>query len=207
MADPHIFDHPLIQNKLTHLRDVTTNNHNFRLLLEELTALMVYEITRRYPLREVEVTTPFERSVGRVLDVPVVLIPILRAGTGMLRGVLELLPTAKVGHIGLYRDPDTLQPVRYYAKLPKELPHSQIILVDPMLATGGSAVAAIDLIKKEGGKNIQFLCLVAAPAGIQALVQAHPEVAIYTAAVDRELNETGYILPGLGDAGDRLFGT
>lgn len=207
MANPHIFDHPLIQNKLTHLRDASTNNHNFRLLLEELTALMVYEITRHYPLREVEVTTPFERTVGRVLDVPVVLIPILRAGTGMLRGVLELLPTAKVGHIGLYRDPDTLQPIRYYAKLPKELPESEIILVDPMLATGGSAVAAVDWIKKKGGKNIQFLCLVAAPKGIQALVQAHPEVAIYTAAVDRELNETGYILPGLGDAGDRLFGT
>jgi len=207
VANPHIFDHPLIQNKLTHLRDASTNNHNFRLLLEELTALMVYEITRHYPLREVEVTTPFERTVGRVLDVPVVLIPILRAGTGMLRGVLELLPTAKVGHIGLYRDPDTLQPIRYYAKLPKELPESEIILVDPMLATGGSAVAAVDWIKKKGGKNIQFLCLVAAPKGIQALVQAHPEVAIYTAAVDRELNETGYILPGLGDAGDRLFGT
>ena len=207
MANPHIFDHPLIQNKLTHLRDVSTNNHNFRLLLEELTALMVYEITRRYPLREVEVTTPFERTGGRVLDVPVVLIPILRAGTGMLRGVLELLPTAKVGHIGLYRDPDTLQPVRYYAKLPKELPYSQIILVDPMLATGGSAVAAIDWIKERGGENIQFLCLVAAPEGIQTLMQAHPDVDIYTAAVDRELSKAGYILPGLGDAGDRIFGT
>jgi uracil phosphoribosyltransferase len=207
MANPHIFDHPLIQNKLTHLRDVSTSNHNFRLLIEELTALMVYEITRRYPLREAEVTTPFERTTGRVLDIPVVLIPILRAGTGMLRGVLELLPTAKVGHIGLYRDPKTLRPVRYYAKLPKELPEAQIILIDPMLATGGSAVAAVDWIKKKGGRNIQFLCLVAAPEGIQALVQAHPDVAIYTAAVDRELNETGYILPGLGDAGDRIFGT
>ena len=145
--------------------------------------------------------------MSRILNVPVVLIPILRAGTGMLRGVLELLPTAKVGHIGIYRNPDSLKPVHYYGKLPKELPQAQIILVDPMLATGGSAVAAIDLIKKEGGKNIQFLCLVAAPEGIQALTQAHPEVVIYTAAVDRELNETGYILPGLGDAGDRLFGT
>ena len=203
----HILDHPLIQNKLTHLRDASTNNHNFRLLLEELTALMVYEITRHYPLREVEITTPLERTRGEILDVSIVLIPILRAGTGMLRGVLELLPTAKVGHIGIYRDPDSLKPVHYYGKLPKELLHAQIILVDPMLATGGSAVTAIDLIKKEGGKNIQFLCLVAAPEGIQALVQAHPDVTIYAAAVDRELNKNGYILPGLGDVGDRIFGT
>jgi len=154
MPNLHILDHPLIQSKLTRLRDVSTSNHNFRLLLEELTAFMVYEITRDYPLCEVEVETPFERTVGKVLDVPVVLVPILRAGTGMLRGVLDLIPTAKVGHIGLYRDPSSLQPVEYYIKLPPELPEAQVILVDPMLATGGSAAAATDIIKREGATMI-----------------------------------------------------
>jgi uracil phosphoribosyltransferase len=207
MPNLHILDHPLIQNKLTRMRDVATNNHNFRLLLEELTALMVYEITRDYPLREVEVETPLERTTGRVLGVPVVLVPILRAGTGMLRGVLDLVPTAKVGHIGIYRDPKSLQPVQYYAKLPPELPQAQVIIVDPMLATGGSAVAAVDEIKRRGGKKIQFLCLVAAPEGVEVLSRAHPEVPIYAAGLDRQLNDHGYILPGLGDAGDRIFGT
>jgi len=207
MPNLHILDHPLIQNKLTRMRDVATNNHNFRLLLEELTALMVYEITRDYPLREVEVETPLEWTTGRVLGVPVVLVPILRAGTGMLRGVLDLIPTAKVGHIGIYRDPKSLQPVQYYAKLPPELPHAQVIIVDPMLATGGSAVAAVDEIKRRGGKKIQFLCLVAAPEGADVLSRAHPEVPIYAAGLDRQLNDHGYILPGLGDAGDRIFGT
>lgn len=207
MSNLHILDHPLIQNKLTRLRNIATNNHNFRLLLEELTALMVYEITRDYPLREVEVVTPLERTIGKVLDVPIVLVPILRAGTGMLGGVLNLIPTAKVGHIGIYRDPKTLKPIEYYSKLPVKLEDAQVIIVDPMLATGGSAVAAVDLIKKEGGKKIQFLCLVAAPEGAEALVQAHPDVPIYTAALDRRLDEHGYILPGLGDAGDRIFGT
>jgi len=207
MSNLHILDHPLIQNKLTRLRNIATNNHNFRLLLEELTALMVYEITRDYPLREVEVVTPLERTIGKVLDVPIVLVPILRAGTGMLSSVLNLIPTAKVGHIGIYRDPKTLKPIEYYSKLPAELEDAQVIIVDPMLATGGSAVAAVDLIKKGGGKKIQFLCLVAAPEGAEALVQAHPDVPIYTAALDRRLNGYGYILPGLGDAGDRIFGT
>jgi uracil phosphoribosyltransferase len=207
MSNLHILDHPLIQSKLTRLRDASTTNHNFRLLLEELTAFMVYEITRNYPLREVEVTTPLESTVGKVLDVPVVLIPILRAGTGMLGGVLDLIPTAKVGHIGIYRDPDSLQPVEYYTKLPGELPKAQAILVDPMLATAGSAVAAVDLIKRQGGSRIQFLCLVAAPEGVEVFSNAHPDVPIYTAALDRQLNEQGYILPGLGDAGDRIFGT
>jgi len=207
MSNLHILDHPLIQNKLTRLRNIATNNHNFRLLLEELTALMVYEITRDYPLREVEVVTPLERTIGKVLDVPIVLVPILRAGTGMLGSVLNLIPTAKVGHIGIYRDPKTLKPIEYYSKLPAELEDAQVIIVDPMLATGGSAVAAVDLIKKEGGKKIQFLCLVAAPEGAEALVQAHPGVPIYTAALDRRLSGHGYILPGLGDAGDRIFGT
>jgi uracil phosphoribosyltransferase len=182
-------------------------NHNFRLLLEELTAFMVYEITRNYPLREEPVVTPLEKTTGMVLDTPVVLVPILRAGTGMLRGVLDLIPTAKVGHIGLYRNPETLQPVQYYSKLPKGLDRAQVILVDPMLATGGSAIAAIDILKKEGADKIQFLCLVAAPEGVMALSTAHSEVPIYTASVDRRLNEHGYILPGLGDAGDRVFGT
>lgn len=203
----HILDHPLIQNKLTRLRDKTTNNHNFRLLLEELTTLMVYEITRDYPLREVKVETPLERTTGKVLDTPVVLVPILRAGTGMLGGVLSLIPTAKVGHIGIYRDPETLKPVEYYTKLPPDLQEAQVILVDPMLATGGSATAAIDIIKQKGAKEIRFLCLVAAPEGVKALSAVHPDVPIYTAALDRELNDHGYILPGLGDAGDRIFGT
>ena len=207
MSNLHILKHPLIQNKLTHLRDVTTNNHNVRLLLEELTSLMVYEITRNYPVRQVTVKTPLEETTGEVLDVPVVLVPILRAGTGMLGSVLDLLPTAKVGHIGLYRDPASLTPVEYYSKLPPQLSQAQIILVDPMLATGGSAIVAVDIIKREGGRKIQFLCLVAAPEGVETLSQAHPDLPIYTAALDRRLNNHGYILPGLGDAGDRIFGT
>lgn len=207
MSSLHILKHPLIQNKLSRLRDIATNNHNFRLLLEELTSLMVYEITRNYSVREVTVKTPLEETTGEVLDVPVVLVPILRAGTGMLGGVLNLIPTAKVGHIGLYRDPASLKPVEYYSKLPPQLPQAQIILVDPMLATGGSAIAAVDIIKREGGKKIQFLCLVAAPEGVETLSQAHSDLPIYTAALDRQLNDHGYILPGLGDAGDRIFGT
>ena len=207
MSNLHIINHPLIQNKLTRLRDVNTKNHNFRLLLEELTALMVYEITRDYPLRNVEVTTPLETMTGQILDTPVVLVPILRAGTGMLGGVLDLVPTARVGHIGLYRDPKTLQPVEYYAKFPRTIRDAQVILVDPMLATGGSAIVGIDILKREGARRIQFLCLVAAPEGVDAFSKAHPDVPIYTAALDRELNDHGYILPGLGDAGDRIFGT
>ncbi len=203
----HVLEHPLIQSKLTLLRDVNTKNEPFRRLLEELTALMVYEITRQYPLRDRAINTPLEPMTGRVLDASIVLVPILRAGTGMLGGVLHLVPMAKVGHIGLFRDPVTLKPVEYYCKLPPELPDAHIILVDPMLATGGSAISATDIIKHEGGKDIQFLCLVAAPEGIEAYASVHPNVPIYTAAVDRQLNEKGYILPGLGDAGDRIFGT
>jgi uracil phosphoribosyltransferase len=207
MATLHILDHPLIQSKLTRMRDVRTDNESFRQLLDELTALMVYEITRDYPLRPREVETPLEVTTGQGLDVPVVLVPILRAGTGMLAGVLHLLPMAKVGHVGLYRDPATLAPVEYYCKLPPDLSEARIILVDPMLATGGSAVAATRTIKREGGRTIQFLCLVAAPEGVAAYTEAHPDVPIYTAALDRQLNKKGYILPGLGDAGDRIFGT
>lgn len=203
----HVLEHPLIQSKLTLLRDVGTTNQTFRRLLEELTALMVYEITRQYPLRDRAINTPLESMTGRVLGASVVLVPILRAGTGMLGGVLNLIPMAKVGHIGLFRDPSTLEPVEYYCKLPPQLPDAHIILVDPMLATGGSAISATDIIKREGGRDIQFLCLVAAPEGVGAYSTAHPDVPIYTAAMDRQLNEKGYILPGLGDAGDRIFGT
>ena len=207
MAALHVLDHPLIRSKLTRMRDTRTDNQTFRRLLAELTALMVYEITRDYPLRKVEVETPLERTTGEVLAGSVVLVPILRAGTGMLSSVLDLIPTAKVGHIGLYRDPETLRPIEYYCKLPPDLEEAQIILVDPMLATGGSAIAATEIIKREGGRMIRFLCLVAAPEGVAAYSEAHPEVAIYTAALDRKLNENGYIIPGLGDAGDRIFGT
>jgi uracil phosphoribosyltransferase len=203
----HVLEHPLIQSKLTLMRDVNTGNEMFRRLLEELTAFMVYEITRKYPLRDRAINTPLESMTGRVLDASVVLVPILRAGTGMLGGVLNLIPMAKVGHIGLFRDPSSLKPVEYYCKLPPDLSSAHIILVDPMLATGGSAISATDIIKREGGRDIQFLCLVAAPEGVEAYSKAHPNVPIYTAAIDRQLNEKGYILPGLGDAGDRIFGT
>lgn len=203
----HVLDHPLIQSKLTLLRDVNTGKEMFRRLLEELTALMVYEITRAYPLRTQSIETPLEPMTGHLLDARVTLVPILRAGTGMLRGVLNLIPMAKVGHIGIFRDPTTLKPVEYYCKLPPDIADAHIILVDPMLATGGSAIAATNVIKREGGKDIQFLCLVAAPEGVSAYNEAHPEVPIFTAALDRALNQNGYILPGLGDAGDRIFGT
>ncbi len=207
MSTLHVIEHPLIQSKLTRMRDRRTDNEAFRQLLDELTALMVYEITRNYPVRKRRIETPLEETVGLGLDVPVVLVPILRAGTGMLGGVLHLIPMAKVGHVGLYRDPESLEPVEYYCKLPPDLPDAQVILVDPMLATGGSAAAATDIVKQAGGQRIQFLCLVAAPEGIEEYTAAHPDVPIYTAALDRELNEKGYILPGLGDAGDRIFGT
>lgn len=203
----HVLEHPLIQSKLTLMRDVNTGNEMFRRLLEELTAFMVYEITRKYPLRDRAISTPLESMTGRVLDASVVLVPILRAGTGMLGGVLNLIPMAKVGHIGLFRDPSSLKPVEYYCKLPPDLSSAHIILVDPMLATGGSAISATDIIKREGGRDIQFLCLVASPEGVEAYSSAHRDVPIYTAAIDRQLNEKGYILPGLGDAGDRIFGT
>jgi len=203
----HTLDHPLIQSKLTLMRSTSTDNESFRRLLQELTSFMVYEITRNYPLRDVQIETPLEPMTSQVLDASIVLVPILRAGTGMLDGVLHLVPMAKVGHIGLFRDPGSLKPVEYYCKLPPELPRAHIILVDPMLATGGSAIEATNIIKREGGKDIQFLCLVAAPEGVEAYSTAHPDVPIFTAALDRQLNEKGYILPGLGDAGDRIFGT
>ena len=202
-----IVDHPLIQAKLTRLRDKSTDRLQFRQILEELTALMVYEITRDFPTRPVQVETPLERTQGVELARPVVLVPILRAGIVMTDGVLNLIPTARVGHIGLYRDPNTLQPVQYYLKLPGNVKEALVIVVDPMLATGGSAAEAVQLVKQHGAEDVRFLCLVAAPEGVRAFRATHPEVPVYAAALDRELNEHGYILPGLGDAGDRLFGT
>ncbi|MBC7093086.1 uracil phosphoribosyltransferase [Candidatus Bipolaricaulota bacterium] len=202
-----LVQHPLIQAKLTKLRDRRTDRLQFRLILEELTSLMVYEITRDFPVREVEVTTPLEEARGVELAQPVVLVPILRAGIVMLDGVLSLIPSARVGHIGLYRDPRTLQPVEYFVKLPPNLADALVIVVDPMLATGGSATHAVKLVKDRGAKDVRFLCLVAAPEGLRAMREVHPDVPIYAAALDRQLDEHGYIRPGLGDAGDRLFGT
>lgn len=202
-----LVQHPLIQAKLTKLRDKRTDRLQFRQILEELTALMVYEITRDFPVRAMEVETPLERAQGVELARPVVLVPILRAGIVMLDGVLSLIPSAYVGHIGLYRDPDTLKPVQYFVKLPANLAEALAIVVDPMLATGGSAVHAVQVVKERGGRDIRFLCLVAAPEGVRAMAQAHPDVPVYAAALDRELDGHGYIRPGLGDAGDRLFGT
>lgn len=202
-----LVNHPLIQAKLTRLRDRRTDRLQFRQILEELTALMVYEITRDFPLREVAVESPLEPTVGVELARPVVLVPILRAGIVMLDGVLSLIPSARIGHIGIYRDPKTLKPVEYYAKLPGNLGDALVIVVDPMLATGGSAAHAVGIVKARGAQDVRFLCLVAAPEGLKVLQEAHPDVPVYAAALDRELDSHGYIRPGLGDAGDRLFGT
>lgn len=200
--------HPLIQHKLTLLRDRETNAKEFRELVEELSALMTFEVFSDLPTREVEVQTPLALATAKVVDIKrIAIIPILRAGLVMSSGILRLLPNARVGHIGLYRDPATLTPVRYYHKLPLNLPEMKVLVVDPMLATGGSAVHAISILKENGAREIKFLCIIAAPEGVKALSAAHPEVPIFTAALDERLNEHGYILPGLGDAGDRLFGT
>lgn len=207
MATFVLVEHPLIQAKLTRLRDRRTDRLQFRQILEELTALMVYEITRNFPVRQVEVETPLERTVGVELARPVVLVPILRAGIVMLDGVLALIPSARVGHIGIYRDPTTLKPVEYYAKLPANLSDALVIVVDPMLATGGSAAHAVGIVKRRGAQDVRFLCLVASPEGLRVMHDAHPDVPVYAATLDRELDSHGYIRPGLGDAGDRLFGT
>jgi len=204
----YVFDHPLIQHKLTYIRDKNTGTKEFRELVDEIATLMAFEITRDLPLQEVEVETPVSKAKSKVLSGKKLgIVPILRAGLGMVDGILKLIPAAKVGHVGLYRDPETLKPVEYYVKLPSDVEERELIVVDPMLATGGSAVEAIESLKKRGAKNIRFMCLVAAPAGVEAMQKAHPDVDIYIAALDEKLNEKGYIVPGLGDAGDRLFGT
>ncbi len=208
MAKVHILDHPLIQHKLTFIRDKHTGSKEFRELVEELSMLMAYEVTRSLPLEDYEVETPITKTKARVIaGKKLGIIPILRAGLGMVNGMLRLVPAAKVGHIGLYRDPNTLQPVEYYAKLPSDIAERDLIVVDPMLATGGSAVAAIDYLKAQGATSISFVCLIAAPEGVEKFHAAHPDVDIYTASLDECLNEHAYIVPGLGDAGDRLFGT
>ncbi|MCS0670561.1 uracil phosphoribosyltransferase [Cytobacillus firmus] len=208
MAKVYVFDHPLIQHKLTYIREKSTGTKEFRELVDEVATLMAFEITRDMPLEEITIETPVSTMKSNVLaGKKIGIIPILRAGIGMVDGILKLIPAAKVGHIGLYRDPETLQPVEYYAKLPSDVEERDFIVVDPMLATGGSAIEAIHSLKKRGGKNIKFMCLIAAPEGVEAVQEAHPDVDIYIAALDEKLNEKGYIVPGLGDAGDRLFGT
>ena len=203
-----VLDHPLIQHKLTLMRQKETGTKDFRELLEEIAMLMAYEITRDFPLREVEIETPVAKCKAKKLEGKKVgLVPILRAGLGMLGGILRLIPAARVGHVGLYRDPETLQPVEYYCKLPSDVEERTLIVVDPMLATGGSSSAALTLLKEKGAHSIVLMCLVAAPEGIEVITRDHPDVPIYVAAVDDHLNEKGYIVPGLGDAGDRIFGT
>ena len=204
----HIIDHPLIQHKLTRMRMKDTSYKDFRELLEEIAMLMAYEITRDLPLKEVEIETPVASCRAKVLaDNEVGLVPILRAGLGMVGGMLNLIPTARVGHIGLYRDPKTLKPIEYYCKLPPNPENRIFIVVDPMLATGGSSAAALTMLKKHGAKKLVLMCLVSAPEGVRVVNKEHPDVPIYTAAVDEKLNDHGYIVPGLGDAGDRIFGT
>ncbi|GMB09435.1 uracil phosphoribosyltransferase [Thermolongibacillus altinsuensis] len=208
MGKVYVFDHPLIQHKLTYIRDKNTGTKEFRELVEEVATLMAFEITRDLPLVEVEIETPVSRAKSKIIaGKKLGIIPILRAGIGMVDGILKLIPAAKVGHIGLYRDPETLKPVEYYVKLPTDVEERDFIVVDPMLATGGSAVEAINSLKKRGAKSIKFMCLIAAPEGVEAVQKAHPDVDIYIAALDEKLNDHGYIVPGLGDAGDRLFGT
>lgn len=203
-----VMDHPLILHKVSLIRDKKTGTKDFRELVEELAMLMAYEVTRDLPLKEVEIETPVAVAKTRVISGKnIAVVPILRAGLGMVNGILNLVPSAKVGHIGLYRDPETLQPVEYYCKLPHDIEERDTIILDPMLATGGSAAGAVTLVKKHGAKNIKLMCLIAAPEGIEAVLKEHDDVDIFVAAVDQRLNEHGYIVPGLGDAGDRLFGT
>ncbi|HHT69706.1 MAG TPA: uracil phosphoribosyltransferase [Firmicutes bacterium] len=208
MSTVHVVSHPLVQHKLTMIRDQETGPKDFRDLVDELSTLLAYEVTRDLPLEDCVVETPMCKMTGRVIaGRKIGIVPILRAGLGMVNGVLRLIPTAKVGHIGLYRDPETLLPVEYYCKLPTDVEERQIIVLDPMLATGGSAAAAITYLKKLQVSSIKLMCLLAAPEGIELMQREHPDVDIFTAAIDERLNSHGYILPGLGDAGDRLFGT
>ena len=208
MKNVHLIDHPLVQHKLTLMRRKDASTNTFRTLLNELSSLMAYEVTRDMPLQDVQIETPLETMTGRMIDgKKLVFVSILRAGNGILEGMLNVVPGARVGHVGLYRDPATLQAVEYYFKMPNDMTERDIIVVDPMLATGNSAIAAIDRLKKLQPKSIKFVCLLTCPEGIAALQKTHPDVPIYTAAIDRQLNDHGYILPGLGDAGDRIFGT
>jgi len=203
-----VLAHPLIQHKLTILRERSTATRDFKQLVNEIAMLMAYEVTKDLPVEAVEVETPLERMRGaRVAGKKLVLVPILRAGLGMVEGIAQLIPSARVGHIGIYREHDTLEPVDYYFKIPSDEDARDFFLLDPMLATGGSAVDAVSALKLAGAQRIRFLCLVAAPEGVRRMLQAHPDVSIFAAALDRQLNDHGYILPGLGDAGDRLFGT
>lgn len=207
MAKLHVIDHPLIQHKLSIIRDQNTGPKEFRELLEEVSMLMAYEVTRNLPVEEIEVETPVATARCWTMNTKVAVVPILRAGLGMVGGILKLIPTAKVGHIGVYRDPETLQPVEYYCKLPVDITERELILLDPMLATGGSAAAGIQFLKQRGASQIRLVSLIAAPEGIKHVQEKHPDIDIYVAAVDERLNSHGYIIPGLGDAGDRLFGT
>ena len=208
MSNVHVIDHPLVQHKLTLMRRKDASTNSFRRLLNELSMLMAYEVTRDMPMQDIEIETPLETMTSKVIDgKKLVLVSILRAGNGILEGMLSVVPGARVGHIGLYRDPKTLTAVEYYFKMPGEMQDRDVIVVDPMLATGNSAVAAVERMKELSPKSIKFVCLLACPEGVKTLQQAHPDVPIYTAAIDRELNSHGYILPGLGDAGDRIFGT
>ena len=202
-----VLNHPLITHKLTQMRRKECGTKDFRENLDEIAELMAYEVCRDLPTNPIEIETPVAKCTGYELSKEVVIVPILRAGIGMVDGLLSLVPAAKVGHIGMYRDEETLQPVEYLVKLPEDIDQRQIFVVDPMLATGGSAILAVDSLKKRGASNIKFVCLVSAPEGVKALQEAHPDVEIFTAALDERLNEHGYIVPGLGDAGDRLFGT
>ena len=203
-----IFDHPLILHKLSILRDKNTSSRDFRALISEIAMLMCYDATRDLPVEAVEIETPIcKTTVKQLAGKKLAIVPILRAGLGMVDGMLTLMPSARVGHIGLYRDEKTLQPVEYFCKLPKDIEERDVIVVDPMLATGGSAIDAVSQIKKRNPRSIRFLCIIAAPEGIEAFGKVHPDVPIYSAALDEKLNENGYIVPGLGDAGDRIFGT
>jgi uracil phosphoribosyltransferase len=208
MSNVHVLDHPLVQHKLTLMRKKEASTTSFRTLLNELSALMTYEVTRDMAMQEIEIETPLETMKAKVIDgKKLVFVSILRAGTGILDGMLSVVPGARVGHIGLYRDPKTLTAVEYYFKMPQNMHERDVIVVDPMLATGNSAIAAVDRLKEMRPRSIKFVCLLTCPEGVANLQKAHPDVPIYTAAIDRQLNDHGYILPGLGDAGDRIFGT
>ena len=208
MSTLHVLDHPLIQHKLSLMRKVETGPKEFRELLSEIAMLMVYEVTRDMPLETIEIETPICKTKTKVLaGKKLAIVPILRAGLGMVDGIMSLVPAAKIGHIGLYRDPDTLEPVEYYCKLPSDAQEREILLVDPMLATGGSSSAALGFLKKRGCTNIRLVCLIAAPEGVERIQKDHPDIDIFVAGLDERLNDHGYIVPGLGDAGDRLFGT